>query len=88
MYIIVLLMLLFDINVTGAKYLDDCPAERYIPIYLVVAGCFGVLRNTITIVRRCCRKDDENEENQTKVNPVESVIDCFMFAWFIAGEFL
>ena len=71
----------------GAKYLDDCPAERYIPIYLVVAGSFGVLRNSITIIRRCC-KNDEEDENQRKVNPVESVIDCFMLAWFIAGMLL
>ena len=81
-------MLLFHVNVAGATHLDDCPAERYIPIYLLVAGSFGVLRNSITIVRRCCKKNEEEEENQRKVNPVESVIDLFMFAWFIAGAFL
>ncbi|KAK7469494.1 hypothetical protein BaRGS_00036515 [Batillaria attramentaria] len=71
----------------GAKYLDDCPAERYIPIYLVVAGCFGVVRNLFTIGRRCCqKKENEEEEQKAKVNPIESVIDCFMFAWFIAGN--
>ncbi|XP_076468562.1 uncharacterized protein LOC143299238 isoform X2 [Babylonia areolata] len=71
----------------GAKYLHDCPAERYIPIYLVVGGVFGVIRNSITIVRRCCqKKEDEDDENKRKVHPLESFIDCFVFAWFIAGN--
>lgn len=69
----------------GAKYLNDCPVERYIPIYLIVAGSFGVARNLFTIGRRFCQKDEEDEE-KTKVNPVASVVDCFMFAWFIAGN--
>lgn len=83
----IMLAIPISMIVIGAKYLHDCPAERYIPIYLVVAGSFGVLRNSITIVRRCCqKKDEEEEENRRKVNPVESIIDCFMFAWFIAGN--
>ena len=28
----------------GVKHLEDCPVEPYIPIYLLVGGCFGLLK--------------------------------------------
>jgi len=28
----------------GLKHLDDCPIEPKIPIYLLVGGCFGLLK--------------------------------------------
>jgi len=32
---------LFDETVVGSLYLRDCPAQRYLPIYLIVAGVFA-----------------------------------------------
>jgi len=29
---------------TGLKHLDDCPIQPKIPIYLLVGGCFGLLK--------------------------------------------
>lgn len=68
--------------------MGDCPAERYIPIYLIVAGCFSTARNLSAIGRRCKAKmegQDAEEENNRKINFLETVVDCFMIAWFIAG---
>lgn len=28
--------------IVGIQYNDDCPAQRYIPIYLIVGGIFRV----------------------------------------------
>ncbi|KAL3880585.1 hypothetical protein ACJMK2_032814, partial [Sinanodonta woodiana] len=28
----------------GVKYLDDCPKEPRIPVYLLVGGCFGAIK--------------------------------------------
>ena len=28
----------------GLKYLEDCPIQPKIPIYLLVGGCFGLLK--------------------------------------------
>ena len=28
----------------GVKHLEDCPVEPYIPIYLLVGGCVGLLK--------------------------------------------
>ena len=36
----------------GAKNLDNCPAEKYIPIYLVVMGSFSVFRNIIGLANQ------------------------------------
>ncbi|XP_070189516.1 transmembrane protein 272-like isoform X2 [Littorina saxatilis] len=74
--------------VMGAMHLNDCPQERYIPIYLLVAGCFGVVRTLISIGLRCCRNSDEDSEGEQshKPNSFLSVIDCFLSAWFIAGN--
>jgi len=29
---------------TGVKHLDDCPVQPNIPVYLLVGGCFGLLK--------------------------------------------
>jgi len=71
--------------VMGAIYKDDCPAERMIPIYLIVGGSFGAAKNLFSVIQRCRKKQEEREEEQGKVHPLEGLVNCFMFAWFIAG---
>ncbi|KAK6173820.1 hypothetical protein SNE40_017211 [Patella caerulea] len=74
----------------GSIHLSDCPAERYIPIYLIVAGCFGLLRNLISFVPRFCKDDkeggEEEGEKKKKSGGYLHLIDCFLLAWFIAGN--
>ncbi|KAK7499793.1 hypothetical protein BaRGS_00008884 [Batillaria attramentaria] len=78
--------------VMGAKYLHDCPAERYIPIYLLVTGCFGTFLTLVGILLRCCTNNEEEETSGGLVAlfgvwVVFNVLGgCFMFAWFIAGN--
>ena len=31
------------ILILGSRHLDDCPAQPYIPIWHIVAGCSGIL---------------------------------------------
>ncbi|XP_062503668.1 transmembrane protein 272-like [Corticium candelabrum] len=66
--------------VIGASNLDDCPIERYIPIWLIVMGVFQMIE---TIFRTCFHgsRNDE-DESQGSVDPVA----CFLCAWFIAGN--
>jgi len=71
--------------VIGAKYKNDCPVQDKIPIYLIVAGAVGVFRNLISLCQRA-RKSDNDDEEEKKRNPVESLLDCFLFAWFICGN--
>ena len=71
---------------TGSVYLHDCPLERYIPIYLIVAGCFGVIKNISSVVQRCKNRKEERDEENAKSNPFDGIVSCFLLAWFIAGR--
>lgn len=70
----------------GVEYKDDCRADKYIPIYLIVLGAFGVLRNIVGLYTQIkSRSDDDTEEDQKK-SFLEKTIDCFLVAWFICGN--
>lgn len=72
--------------VIGAKYKNQCPVEDKIPIYLIVAGAVGVFRNIISLGQRAKQSDNQDEEEQKRKRPVESILDCFLFVWFICGN--
>ena len=75
-------------NFSGAIYKDDCPRERFIPIYLIVAGSFGIVKNLSSLGQRCKNKDEEDaDEKNAKTNPFDGLVSCFLFAWFIAGGY-
>lgn len=65
--------------------MHDCPAEPYIPIYLVVGGIFGVIKNLLNCRLRCKRHDDTEGES-LRPSSLDTVMNCFLFAWFIAGK--
>ncbi|XP_066275118.1 transmembrane protein 272-like [Branchiostoma lanceolatum] len=68
-------------------YLQDCPIQRMIPIYLLVFGCFALLKSLISLFERCRNHHDNESEKNAKPNPLEGLISCFLFAWFIAGNY-
>lgn len=80
---------------SGASYLDDCPLEKYIPIYLVVSGSVGLFYNVFGIIKTtCCKKNaeegagEQEEGAASKLGTcLSSLLSCFMSAWFIAGKF-
>ncbi|XP_070554345.1 transmembrane protein 272-like isoform X2 [Ptychodera flava] len=74
--------------VMGSLYLHDCPIEPYIPIYLIVGGCFGVLKNLVSLGQRVKRHNEEGgeQEDNVKSDPFNSLLNCFLLAWFIAGN--
>lgn len=72
--------------VIGAIYVSDCPRQTYIPIYLIVGGCAGILKTVLSlgqrIKNRCENRDDEN----ARTNPFDGTLNCFIVIWFIAGN--
>ncbi|XP_053272572.1 transmembrane protein 272 isoform X1 [Pleuronectes platessa] len=71
----------------GSVYLDDCPVQPYIPIYLIVSGVFGVMLALLT-----CMPFSQTPEDCTS-SPIKlvcvtwnSLSSCFFFCWFIAGN--
>jgi len=74
------------IALAGAKYKNECPVEKMIPIYLIVAGAVGAFRNLISLGQRAKQSDNQDEEEQSRKRPLESILDCFLFVWFICGN--
>ena len=76
-------------------YKDDCPCERYIPIYQIVSGSFGIFKallDAAVAIKKKLSKEIETMDDSTDLKKngtaIGSLIGCFMFAWFIAGSLL
>ncbi|XP_072544681.1 transmembrane protein 272-like [Salminus brasiliensis] len=63
----------------GAMYINECPKQHYIPVYLVVCGVFGVGFALLTCMP--CFAD------MTILCFVwNGLVAAFMFCWFISGS--
>ncbi|XP_021358794.1 uncharacterized protein LOC110453903 isoform X2 [Mizuhopecten yessoensis] len=85
----ILLAVPIAMTIIGGVYLNDCPVERYIPIYLLVAGAFGIIKNLSSLVQKIRNKKEAGEDDDQKhmkTNPGDMLLNCFLFAWFIAGN--
>ncbi|XP_046374194.2 transmembrane protein 272-like [Haliotis rufescens] len=71
----------------GKIHKDECPAEKYISIYLIVGGsaaiAFIVLR---LLVKMWCPKPGKSHLCDIISTITSLTIALFMFAWFIAGS--
>lgn len=71
----------------GAVYLQDCPRQHYIPIYLVVMGVFGLLLGLLACLP--CAKEPE-DGTASPLNRLctswNSLVSLFVFCWFITGN--
>ncbi|XP_071775926.2 transmembrane protein 272-like [Centroberyx gerrardi] len=71
----------------GVMYLDDCPRQHYIPIYLVVAGVFGLLLAVLSCLP-CAQEEEDGTSNPLSCCCItwNSLASLFLFCWFIAGN--
>ncbi|XP_055625293.1 uncharacterized protein LOC129767982 [Toxorhynchites rutilus septentrionalis] len=72
--------------VFGSIYLYDCPQGEYIPVFLLVGGGFGVLKQLLHLSTRV-RSREEQELERLRQSPTQTLINCFMLGWFIIGSF-
>jgi len=75
--------------VIGSYHFYDCPKERMIPIYLIVFGVAGLLKNLISLVKKLKAHivgDDDATRDSTKETSCDNIITLFIVAWFIAGN--
>ncbi|RWS05939.1 uncharacterized protein B4U79_01304, partial [Dinothrombium tinctorium] len=71
----------------GASYMDQCRAEN-IPTFLLVGGLVWVLKNLLKFWSSCRSNTSDPEaeaDNQARQKRHESLLNCFLFGWFIAG---
>ncbi|CAF0785921.1 unnamed protein product [Rotaria sordida] len=81
----------------GVKYLNDCPIQSNLPVYLLVVGSMGLVR-VLNLLwkqfrRRRMRKlegvelDQEEETDDNGSDFTDAVLNLFLLAWFIVGQF-
>ncbi|XP_061525129.1 transmembrane protein 272-like isoform X2 [Phycodurus eques] len=71
----------------GAVHLDDCPRQRYIPVYLIVVGVVLMLLVLFTCLP-CAREPKEGPPNPLCRVSLgwNSLLALFLISWFIAGN--
>jgi len=69
--------------------LNDCPVQRFIPIYLVVGGTAAIFVNLTGLIESLCRvmcPGRTQSDLSIFCNAVGGFMGCFLLAWFIAGQ--
>ncbi|RZC33327.1 hypothetical protein BDFB_002133 [Asbolus verrucosus] len=64
--------------VMGLLYLYDCPQGEYIPVYLLVGGIFGVLKQILHVSVRVRQTEEERQEESLRQSPTQTLLNCFM----------
>ncbi|XP_062505163.1 transmembrane protein 272-like [Corticium candelabrum] len=66
--------------IVGAQHINDCPIEKYIPIFLVVMGIIQMLECCGRVIYHMSREEEDNDEG------TKDICVFFLVAWFIAGN--
>ncbi|XP_072542912.1 transmembrane protein 272-like [Salminus brasiliensis] len=61
----------------GVMYLNECPKQQYIPVYLVVSGVFGIVLALLSCLTCCPDK---------LCYFCNGLLSAFMFCWSITGS--
>ncbi|XP_060591401.1 transmembrane protein 272-like [Ruditapes philippinarum] len=95
--VVLIVFVFFGLNIAkivmGAIYLDDCPIQKLIPIYLIVGGVVPFLFATVfSIIEMYLKKDfPDSEEKMGKIRKVLKAIGVIAFkftiAWLICGMY-
>ncbi|XP_032439424.1 transmembrane protein 272 [Xiphophorus hellerii] len=71
----------------GAVYLNECPVQEKIPIYLIVSGVFTIVLNLLSCLPGTRSTKDTPRTTAGHVVTVwNSLVSLFLFCWFISGN--
>ncbi|XP_064102445.1 uncharacterized protein LOC135212693 isoform X3 [Macrobrachium nipponense] len=101
MTVILLIIMIVPVlmAIMGVQYLNECPLEPKIPIYLLVGGCFGTLKGLWLLCqqvrsRRYERIDDAFAEDgldeiftSTSYRATDVALTIFLVIWFGMGNY-
>lgn len=83
----------------GVKFLDDCPLEPRIPVYLLVGGCVLLLKLMLCLWRAMQRRrhdsadvtfdegDAETGFSTRTYRFMNTVLTLFLVGWHVAGSY-
>ena len=84
--IALLLVIPVSMIVISLAYFDQCPLQRFIPIYLLVSGIVSVIKQISSLIQRFINSLRERDQENIRSNPFDGIVGCFLFMWFIAGN--
>uniref|UniRef100_A0A3B3VSY9 Si:dkey-19b23.12 n=1 Tax=Poecilia latipinna TaxID=48699 RepID=A0A3B3VSY9_9TELE len=71
----------------GSVYLNDCPVQQKIPIYLIVSGVFTIVLNLLSCLPNTRNTKERPRTTAGQVVTVwNSLVSLFLFCWFITGN--
>lgn len=82
----IILAIPISMIVMGSLYFHDCPAEWLIPLYLVVAGSVGIIKNFSSLCQKVKNDRENAEDDNVKTTKFDSMLNCFLLVWFIFGN--
>ncbi|XP_072573482.1 transmembrane protein 272-like [Paramormyrops kingsleyae] len=70
----------------GAVHLNDCPQQRYIPIFLLVSGISGLVMGMVCLP--CARRNEDRGWSPVSglCGTASTLLTTFTFCWFITGN--
>lgn len=81
--LLVLLILPLAYIIIGAIFIDKCPVNRMIPVYLIIAGILGLLQNGLMLMRK---QVPNNEVASVSYRVCEGILMVVSFIWFLLGS--
>ncbi|KAL0970282.1 hypothetical protein UPYG_G00239830 [Umbra pygmaea] len=71
----------------GGLYLNACPEQHYIPVYLVVMGAFGLALALLSSLP-CAQDPEDGPPNSLSYvcTTWNTLTSLFLFCWFISGN--
>ena len=72
--------------------MHECPVEPKLPVYLVVGGCFGIVKISILLWRQIKQHRDEMIDFadvglQKMARQTNIALDVFLCVWFVFGHY-
>ncbi|XP_039603296.1 transmembrane protein 272-like [Polypterus senegalus] len=70
----------------GSIYLNSCPVQHYIPIYLIVSGVFSLVMDFLSFFHLGNEAEEVGSNARGGSTMCNGLLSLFMFCWFITGN--
>uniref|UniRef100_A0A8C1RUB0 Si:dkey-19b23.12 n=1 Tax=Cyprinus carpio TaxID=7962 RepID=A0A8C1RUB0_CYPCA len=72
-------------TITGAVYLQDCPQQCYIPVYVLVCGVFIIFLLLLSCLP-CTTETEEERQRSFIRNVLKCLVSVILVCWMICGS--
>ncbi|XP_053687991.1 transmembrane protein 272-like [Sabethes cyaneus] len=71
----------------GMMFMRQCPKSEYIPVFLMVGGGLGIIKQLLHLSTRVRSRVEDQELERLRQYPTQTMINCFLLGWFVIGSF-